>query len=296
MRGPIMKVIIERRHLLGLLGAVGRVLPALLVLLGAAIVWTYRDAIDPPAIKAIIDQNRFIVIAFLAVHVVASLIFIPRIIVLIAAGLMFGIWWGFVWATIGTMLGSLAGFLVARHVNGGLFELERTPRLGPLLIRAERGGWRSVAIVRLVPAISHSAQNYLFGITRVKFWPFLFGSLVGHIPGTVNYVLIGGLGERILTGEVDLALLLIFVLSIAMGLTLFAICLRRCVAETCLGESEKRPKSYGAPYQSSVLLPNASHVAVTQEKSNHDCGPQAEHSGILRQQNDLNLTSGGNQC
>jgi len=117
------------------------------------------------------------------------------------AGLVFGLWWGGVLALLGGVGGALVGFLIARYVNAGLIDVERTPALGALLLRAERGGWRFVALVRLVPVLPHTLVNYALGMTRVSLGSYLVGSLLGMLPMTALYVDLGAGGGRMLSGQ-----------------------------------------------------------------------------------------------
>ena len=133
-------------------------------------------------------------------HVVASIVFIPRTVLAIAAGLLFGTVGGFLWATVGSTAGAIAGFILARYVNSGLLEPERMPKLGPLLVKAEAGGWRAVAALRLIPVIPQPVTNYGLGLTRLSLWNYTLGTLIGSVPMTVAYVEFGTAGDNVLTG------------------------------------------------------------------------------------------------
>ncbi|HLJ65010.1 MAG TPA: TVP38/TMEM64 family protein [Stellaceae bacterium] len=179
----------------------GRVLVLLLLVLGLVMVWRHRESLEPSAIKAAIGEAPMAPLLFLVAQVAASLLFIPRSLLTFAAGLIFGLWGGLVWASLGGVLGAIAGFLLARYVNGGLVDPETIPRLGPVLLRAERGGWRAVALLRLVPIVPHSPANYALGLTRISLADFTLGSALGQMPMTVAYTNLGAAGERALMGE-----------------------------------------------------------------------------------------------
>ena len=168
-----------------------------LLAIGAASVWRWRAVLDPATITAAIDRYPAARLGFLAVHIAASLLFIPRTLLAIVAGLLFGIGWGIVWAAAGSVAGAVAGFLVARYVNSGLIDLRR---LGPLADKVERGGWRAVAMLRLIPVIPHSLANYALGLTRLSLGPYALGSLLGQLAMTVAYVDLGAAGERLMLG------------------------------------------------------------------------------------------------
>ena len=178
----------------------GRALVLLLLILGVAAAWHWRAQLDPKAIGDAIGGSPLAPVLFLAAQSVAALVFVPRTIFGVVAGLLFGVWWGVFWSAIGSVLGAVAGFLVVRYVNSGLIEPETIGRIGPLLERLERGGWRSVAALRLIPVIPHSLANYAIGLTRVPLGAYAFGSLVGQLPMTVAYVELGAAGQRLVFG------------------------------------------------------------------------------------------------
>ncbi len=172
----------------------GRVTLVLLIAAGVVLAWLYRDALDAPAIAATIRGYRLAPLWFLAAHLVASLIFFPRTVLAVAAGAVFGIAMGTVWATLGSTAGALLGLLLARYVNSGVVDLESMRRFGPILLWAERGGWRSVAVLRLVPVIPHSLSNYALGLTRVGLGAYVVGTVLGQLPMTIACVAIGSAG------------------------------------------------------------------------------------------------------
>jgi uncharacterized membrane protein YdjX (TVP38/TMEM64 family) len=178
----------------------GRVLVAGLILLGMVLVLTHRSALSPAEIKSTIGGTPLAPAIFVLGHVVASLLFVPRSLLAVVAGLLFGSIGGIAWATVGSTLGSLAGFLLARYVNSGLIEPERLPKLGPLLVKAEAGGWRAVAMIRLIPVIPHPVTNYGLGLTRLPLSSYIWGSIVGQAPVTLAYVEFGAAGNDAMSG------------------------------------------------------------------------------------------------
>jgi uncharacterized membrane protein YdjX (TVP38/TMEM64 family) len=181
--------------------AAGRVLVLVALVAGLVVAWQYRGALHPAAISTTIAQHPAAPLIFLLAHIAASLLFIPRTALAVAAGLMFGMVMGLVWATLGSVVGATAGFLVARYVNAGLIDPEAIPRLGPLLVRCEREGWRAVVAVRLIPVVPHSLANYALGLTRLSLGDYAFGSLLGQLPMTVAYVELGAAGEDVMAGK-----------------------------------------------------------------------------------------------
>jgi uncharacterized membrane protein YdjX (TVP38/TMEM64 family) len=192
------------RATLSRLRLAGRLMVLALLIVGIVVVWLNRAALEPSAIRAAIEAHPAIApLLFLLMHIVASLLFVPRTLMGLVAGGVFDFWWGLVWAATGSVLGAIAGFLIARYVNSGMIDLESLPKLGPVLQRAEAGGWRAVTMLRLIPVIPHSFTNYALGLTRLSLGGYALGSLLGQLPMTVAYVSFGAAGGRAMAGGQD---------------------------------------------------------------------------------------------
>ena len=58
--------------------------------------------------------------------------------------------------------------------------------------RIDRGigerGAKLILLLRLSPLIPFNVSNYFYGLTAVKFWPYVLASWIGMLPGTLLYV------------------------------------------------------------------------------------------------------------
>ena len=162
-----------------------------------ALLSVHRGALDPAVIRDAVQHGPLAPVVFIGLQILASLLFIPRTILGIAAGLIFGLFWGAIWALLGAEAGAAAGFALVRWIGAGAVNLEATPGLGPLLERAEEGGWRAVAILRLI-TLPHSVVNTALALTRVSWRDYLLGSFLGMLPMTVAQVDIGAAGNMAL--------------------------------------------------------------------------------------------------
>lgn len=187
-------------HSLGAWQRAVRLLVLGLLIVGAVAAWRWRAALNPVAITTTIGTYPAAPLAFIAAHIAASLVFVPRTLLAIVAGLLFGAGWGIVWGALGSVAGAAAGFLLARYLGSGFMGFQRTTGLTPLLERIERGGWRAVALLRLIPIMPHSLANFGLGLTRLPLGAYAFGSLIGQLPLTIAYAELGAAGERWLIG------------------------------------------------------------------------------------------------
>lgn len=199
----------------------GRALMLLVLAGGIVLVLLNRNTLDPSVITAQIARYPAAPLIFLLAHVAASLLFVPRTMLGLVAGLIFGLWWGLVWAALGSVLGAVAGFLIARYLNNGWIDLENLPKIGPILLRAEAGGWRAVTMLRLIPVIPHSFTNYALGLTQLSLGDYALGSLLGQLPMTVAYVSFGAAGGKAATGQEGwLAPVIVGVAALALSILL----------------------------------------------------------------------------
>src|SRR5258708_17118177 len=145
---------------------------------GATAAWPWRTILDPATISAAIARYPTAPLGFLAVHIAASLLFVPRTLLAIVAGLLFGMGWGIVWAASGSVAGAVAGFLAARHLSSGLDDLGR---FGAVAAQVERGGWGPVAMLPPIPVLPHRRANYGLGVTKLPLRSYPRGTLLGHL-------------------------------------------------------------------------------------------------------------------
>lgn len=172
----------------------------------AALSFTFRDTFQPARLQASLGQNPWAPAIFILAHIVVSLAFIPRMAMAVAAGLLFHFWLGLALALTGGMVGGTVAFLLVRYVHRGVFALEGERGhawVEALKQRLNDSGWRGVAMVRLMPAIPHTAGNYAFGLTSVSLLDYCIGSFIGLIPSSVLAVLAGAAGAEALTGSSD---------------------------------------------------------------------------------------------
>ncbi len=193
-----------------------RIAVAAVLVAGLLLVLWYRNLIDAAAIARWLEDQPLWqkVLEYLALHVAASLFFVPRLFMGIAAGVMLGSWWGSIFSVVGGTLGAYAGFVVVRFVNSGAVRLREAPAIGAWMARAEAQGWRAVFVVRLIPVLPHSLVNYVFAISKVSTAAYLFGSMLGLIPTSVVYANIGASGRGIAEGTADYAMLAVWVIGL----------------------------------------------------------------------------------
>lgn len=150
---------------------------------------------------------------FLLVHTVVTTTPLPRTPFTLAAGLMFGAWGGIGLCLVASTVSAILGFAVARRLGPRAVARLGSARVRRLEQRLSRRGLLTVLSARLLPAIPFAPINYAFGVTSVRYGPYVLGTAVGLVPGTLAVVLLGDA----VTGGTSPAMILIFVVSGAIG-------------------------------------------------------------------------------
>lgn len=141
-------------------------------------------------------------VVFGVAYILAALFFIPASALTLAAGAIFGLGFGFITVSVSSTLAAGASFLIARYLARdkvrAMAESNRT--FGAIDKAISLGGWRIIAMLRLSPAVPYSLGNYLYGLTPVRFWPYLIASWIAMMPGTFLYVYLGFAGKTAASG------------------------------------------------------------------------------------------------
>ena len=144
----------------------------------------------------------FGVVVFVLVYAAATVLFVPGSVLTLAAGLVFGVALGTLAAWSGAMLGASLAFVIARYLARSTVEekVNNNQKLRAIDEAIGKQGWKIVGLMRLSPLIPFVLSNYFYGITKIGFWPYLFASAGGMLPGTLLYVYLGAAGKVGLTG------------------------------------------------------------------------------------------------
>jgi uncharacterized membrane protein YdjX (TVP38/TMEM64 family) len=136
-------------------------------------------------------------VLFIALYVVATVLFLPGSVLTLGAGAVFGVVWGSVYVSVASTLGATCAFLVGRHFarDAILRQTAGNERFAALDRAVAAEGWKIVGLTRLSPVFPFALLNYTFGLTQVKLGHFVLASWLGMMPGTVLYVYLGSLAQ-----------------------------------------------------------------------------------------------------
>lgn len=141
-------------------------------------------------------------VVFIALYILATLLFVPGSILTIGGGVLFGVVWGSIYVVISATLGASLAFLIGRYLLRAWVaqQIQRNAKFKAVDQAVGKQGWKIVLLTRLSPLFPFNFLNYAFGVTQVFLKDYVLGSF-GIIPGTVLYVYIGSLaGDLALMG------------------------------------------------------------------------------------------------
>ena len=135
-------------------------------------------------------------VAYAAMYGLAVTLFVPGSALSLAAGVLFGLWLGTAVVWIGANIAIVLSFLIARYAARGKVEAlaSTRPRFAAVDRAIGQQGWKIVALMRLSPVFPFGLQNYLFGVTAIRFLPSFLASAAFILPGTFMYVYLGFAG------------------------------------------------------------------------------------------------------
>src|SRR2546423_14580765 len=126
-----------------------------------------------------------------------NVLLLPGGILCVGAGFFFGLWWGFFIVLLGNSIGAAISFAISRWLGGRWLQGQRgaTPILGVLRKAVKRDAWKIIFLTQLHPLFPTSLLNYLYGLTPIRFGPYMFWITVGRAPGLFLYTYLGTLGQ-----------------------------------------------------------------------------------------------------
>ncbi|MFF6996517.1 TVP38/TMEM64 family protein [Streptomyces sp. NPDC008313] len=131
-------------------------------------------------------------LVFAVAYGLCTVAFVPRPLLNLAAGALFGSQLGIGAALAGTVLGAGVAFGLGRILGqDALRPLLRARWLKAADGQLSRHGFRSMMAVRLFPGVPFWAANYCAAVSRMGWLSFLLATALGSIPNTAAYVVAG---------------------------------------------------------------------------------------------------------
>ena len=157
---------------------------------------------------------------------------LPRQVIAFLGGYAFGVGFGTLLGALAALLGCMLSFGYARFFGKDLLRARLGARAGRFDRFIHHHPFSMTVLVRLLPVGSNVLTNLAAGISSIRAVPFFLGSLIGYLPQTLVFALVGSGTQIDPVLKIGLAIAL-FLVSVALGLYLY----RRNRVATTLGES-----------------------------------------------------------
>ncbi|WP_228001499.1 TVP38/TMEM64 family protein [Nocardia australiensis] len=152
---------------------------------------------------------------FFVIHALVTVAPVPRTVLTVSAGVLFGPALGIALAVSATTVSAALAIALVRMLDRDKVAAHLThPAVRSIDERLERRGWLAVGSLRLIAFAPFSVINYCCGLSSIRFWPYLIATIFGVLPGTVGTVILGDA----LTGGTHPGMLVVSGVCIAVGI------------------------------------------------------------------------------
>jgi uncharacterized membrane protein YdjX (TVP38/TMEM64 family) len=165
---------------------------------------------------------------FLLMGAVFTAIGLPRQIIAFLGGYAFNLVLGTLLGTLAALLGCMLSFAYARFFGKGLLRARLGERAGRFDRFIHDHPFSMTMLIRLLPVGSNLLTNLAAGISSIRAVHFFAGSLLGYLPQSLVFALVGSGVHIAPMLKITLAIVL-FLVSMALGVYLYR---RRQGAET----------------------------------------------------------------
>jgi len=128
---------------------------------------------------------------FIAVGGIATALAMPRQIISFLGGYAFGLVWGTLLTLIAVTLSCALTFFYARWLGRHFIVTRFGARIKRIDDFMSWSPFSMSLLIRLLPVGNNLITNLTAGVTSVRAVPFILGSLLGYIPQTLVFALVG---------------------------------------------------------------------------------------------------------
>lgn len=174
-----------------------------------------------------VGENGFLAaLLYMALYATAVAFSVPGATVLtVTGGFLYGPFLGTLYTVVGATAGSAAVFLAARYAFGDWLRTRAGPSIRRMEAEFRDNGVSYMLVLRLVPLFPFFLVNLVPAFLGISFRLYLTCTLVGIIPGSFVYALVGDGAGAVLDQGGDLDLGIIFsprVLAPIIGLSVLS--------------------------------------------------------------------------
>ena len=137
-------------------------------------------------------DNPLAPLIFIGLYTLRPIVLFSAVLLTLAGGALFGAFWGIVYTIIGANLGATLAYFIGYFFGQNALEAEGedTGRLQRWIGRMRSNSFETVLTMRFI-FLPYDLVNYLAGFLRINYWAFILATILGSLPGTLSFVLLG---------------------------------------------------------------------------------------------------------
>ncbi len=156
-------------------------------------------------------------IIYILINVIRPFTLFPISVLSLAGGLAFGVVWGTVYTVFSATIGAILSFYIAKHLGTRWLKqkTDSPSRIEKWQNQLKEKGFVYILLLRIIPVLNFDVVSYVAGISRLKLRSYILATMLGVLPGTLAYNL---LGDSFIKGNGT-------IIAVAIGLALFVACI-----------------------------------------------------------------------
>lgn len=167
----------------------------LLIILSVVLSYYYdfHGNVSVEGIKGfILEMGVWAPLVYVFSYVVTSIIIFPNLLLSMAAGAIWGPYLGTVYTVVGAGIGSILPFFIAKRLGRNFVaRMIKNTKMKVCDRFVSRNGFVAVLVARLIPLFAWELVNYGSGLCNIRMRDYLLATLIGTIPASFTYNLIG---------------------------------------------------------------------------------------------------------
>ncbi|MDR5898203.1 TVP38/TMEM64 family protein [Halomonas vilamensis] len=136
-------------------------------------------------------DSPWLFLAIIGIYVSSLLVMFPLSILVAVTGLVFGPTWGFIYATLGTLSSSVVSYWVGQRLGREALMTYGGRHLKGMSRYLASRGIRTMTVINLLPLAPFTLTNMMAGAFHLRFRDYMFGSILGIVPGLAAVTLLG---------------------------------------------------------------------------------------------------------
>ncbi len=165
-----------------------------LLLIGGYVWYTVSQQASPletlTNLVLFMKENAWGSAIFILAYTLRPIVFFSALGLSIAGGFLFGPLLGVLFTVIGSNAGASLAYVIGRFLSTSNIENQGQGIVQHYAERLRANSFETILTMRFI-FLPYDLVNYLAGLLKVKYLPFLLATILGSIPGTLAFVLVG---------------------------------------------------------------------------------------------------------